>query len=84
MEASLTKTHSGSRECLVGRLLNAVEYNDANDSEKTAATQASKNAFMMTTPFYGSYIRLLFIPMTDRRCVSAWTILERHPESPYC
>jgi len=33
MEASLTKTYSGSRECLVGRLLNAVEHNDANDSE---------------------------------------------------
>ena len=32
MEASLTKTYR-SRECLVGRLLNAVEHNDANDSE---------------------------------------------------
>jgi hypothetical protein len=52
----------------------------------TAATQASKNAFMMTIPFYGSYIRLLFvfIPMTDRRSVSVYTISGRHLESPYC
>jgi len=30
---SLTKTHGGSRECLVNRLLNAVEYEDANDRD---------------------------------------------------
>src|SRR5215831_5993042 len=45
MEALLTKTHSGSRECLVGRLLNAVEYNNANDSENDTsnAVRASES-----------------------------------------
>jgi hypothetical protein len=47
----ILEPHSGSRECSVNRLLNAVEHNNANDRDNDRAMQAKKNVFIMFLPF---------------------------------
>jgi hypothetical protein len=65
--ASLIKTHGGSRECLISRLLNAVEYNDANDRDNDRSNAGQQECpHNDGLPFFGNRICLYAFLFPDR------------------
>ena len=60
--------HGGSRECLVSRLLNAVEYEDANDRDNNRSNAGQ--SFFRQLHFF---IRFLFLAGLTGQLVSTIT-----------
>jgi hypothetical protein len=54
----ILEPHGGSRECSVNQLLNAVEYNNANDRDNDRSNAGQKECLDNVSPLFESYILL--------------------------